>query len=190
LNMGLENNIKLRTGLKEIDCSALAFSALAAPPLTSKKLGQQVISQFIAGTRELSEQEAAELLGVVNVMTNLQNSVTPKLPVNWSNVFAVRDTLIRTFEEQKNELDPVHRRCWFVRLSVHNFFKGLRSDGSVVETMIYYDSDAVAFPSFELANEVVKRLKTRDIPARPEQLTCERRQSTITTSLEEVGFAE
>jgi len=82
----------------------------------------------------------------------------------------------------------VHRRAWFVRLSVHNFFKGLRSDGSVIETMIHYDSDAVAFPSFELANEVVKRLKTRDIPARPEQLTCERRQSTITTSLEEIGF--
>jgi len=189
--IGLEQNIKLKTALQELGCSALAFSSLAAPPITSKRYSQQQISQLIAGTKEFpDDHEAAEFLQVTEAMKHLQEIVTPKIPVDWSNVIGVKDVLIQTFEKRRSELDPMHRRCWFVRLSVHNFFKGLRSDGSVIETMIYYDSDAVAFPSFELANEVVKRLKTRDIPARPEQLTCERRQSTITTSLEEIGFTE
>jgi hypothetical protein len=187
--MGLEHNIKLRTGLKEIDCSALAFSALAAPPLTSKKLSQQVISQLIAGTREFeSDREATELLGVVNVMTHLQNSVTPNLPVNWSNVFGVRDTLIRAFEQQKNERDPMHHRAWFVRLSVHDFFRGLRTDATEIRTMNYFDGDAAAFASYQLADEVVRKLKQRGVAAKAEALTCQRRQSTITTSLEELGF--
>ena len=189
--MGLEQNIKLKTALQELGCSALAFSSLAAPPITSKRYSQQQISQLIAGTKEFpDDREAVEFLQVTEAMKHLQEIVTPKIPVDWSNVIGVKDVLIQTFEKRRSELDPVHRRAWFVRLSVHNFFKGLRSDGSVIETMIHYDSDAVAFPSFELANEVVKRLKTRDIPARPEQLTCERRQSTITTSLEEIGFTE
>ncbi len=54
--------------------------------------------------------------------------------------------------------------------------------------MNYFDGDAVAFTNYELANEVVKRLKQRDVAAKAEVLTCERRQSTITTSLEELGF--
>ena len=189
--MGLEHNIKLRTALKEIDCSALAFSALAAPPLTSKKLSQQVVSQLIAGTREFeSDQEAAELLDVVNVMTHLQSTVTPKLPVNWSNVFGVRDTLIQTFEQQKNERDPIENRCWFVRLSVHNFFQGLRTDDSVIGTLNYYDAEAAAFTNYELASEVSKRLNQRGVANKVEILTCRRRQSTIATSLEELGFTQ
>src|SRR6266853_2245348 len=189
--MANQHNIRFRTGLQSLNCSASAFAALAAPPLVSRKISQQYVSQLIAGTREFdSDEDAKEFFRVIDTMNHLQETIAPRLPIAWSDVLGVQDVLVRTFEQRKNETDPMHRRCWFVRLSVHNFFKGLRSDGSVIETMIYYDSDAVAFPSFELANEVVKRLKTRDVPARPEQLTCERRQSTITTSLEEVGFAE
>jgi hypothetical protein len=186
--MGLEHNIKLRTGLKENNCPASAFSVLASPPLTSKKYSQQFISQLVAGTRELSDQEAAELLGVVNVMTHLQSIVTPKIPVDWSNVLGVRDALVQTYEHYKTATDPLHKRCWFVRLSVLDFFAGFRSDGSEIRTVNYYESGGLAFTDGDLASEVVKKLKARDIISRVELLTCSRRQSTITTSVEEIGL--
>jgi hypothetical protein len=186
--MGLEHNIKLKTGLKENNCPASAFSVLASPPLTSKKYNQQTISQFTAGTRELSNEDAAELLGVVNVMTHLQSIVTPRIPVDWSNVLGVRDVLVQTYEQQKETTDPLHKRAWFLRLSVNDFFQRLRSDGSEVRTYNYFDGDAAAFVSTDLIDEAVRKLKAHDIFVKSELLTCQRRQSTITTSLEEIGL--
>lgn len=182
------DNIKLKTALQELGCSALAFSSLAAPPLVTKKVSQQTVSQLLSGTKEFdSDREAAEFLQVTEAMKYLQNTVVPKIPVDWSNVLGVKDALVQTFEKRKNELDPLHRRCWYVRLSVMNFFQGRRSDGSVIET-INYQTEGVAFTDFELASAVVERLKQRGIPARAELLTGDRRQSTITTSVEELGF--
>ena len=84
----------------------------------------------------------------------------------------------------------MHHRCWFVRLSVHNFFRGLRTDDSIITTLNYYKDEAAAFTNYELADEVVKKLKQRDIAAKAEALSCERRQSTLTVALEELGFTE
>jgi hypothetical protein len=189
--MAMIDNIKLKTALQELGCSALAFSSLAAPPLVARKVSQQTVSQLLAGTKEFdSAHEAAEFLQVTEAMKHLQEIVVPKIPVDWSNVLGVKDALVQTFEKRKSELDPLHHRVWFIRLSVHNFFKGLRSDGSVIDTMTYYDSEAVAFTDYGLASEVEKQLKQRNIPSRVELLTCDRRASTITTSLEEIGFAQ
>jgi hypothetical protein len=189
--MGLEQNIKLKTALQELGCSALAFSSLAAPPITSKRYSQQQISQLIAGTKEFpDDREAAEFLQVTEAMKHLQEIVTPKIPVDWSNVLGVKDVLIQTFEKRRNDLDPLENRCWFVRLSVHNFFQGLRTDDSIVGTLNYYADEAAAFVSYELASEVSKRLNQRGVANKVEILTCRRRQSTITTSLEEIGFTQ
>jgi hypothetical protein len=183
------NGLKLKTELAGLNCTASAFAALAVPPLTSRKLTQQTISAITANQKDFdSPAEAAEFFGVVEAMKFLQETVLPQVPINYSDL-RVKDALVQVFEQRRNELDPMHRRCWFVRLSVHNFFKDLRSDGSVIETMTYYDSEAAAFTNYELASEIVKRLKQHDIGAKAEVLTCERRQSTITTSLEEIGFA-
>ncbi len=100
----------------------------------------------------------------------------------------MKDALLQVFERQKNELDPLHHRCWFVRLSVHNFFTGLRSDGSVITTLNYYRDEAAAFANYDLASEVAEKLKQRDVVSKIEMLTCDRRQSTITVALEELGF--
>jgi len=188
--MPMTDNIKLKTALQELGCSALAFSSLAAPPLVKKKVSQQTTSQWVAGTKEFdSDAEAAEFLQVTEAMKYLQETVTPKIPVDWSNVLGVKNVLIQTFEQRRNELDPMHRRCWYVRLSLLNFFKGLRSDGSVIET-INYLTEAAAFTNVEIANEIVKRLNQQNVPAKVELLTGDRRQSTITTSLEEIGFTQ
>jgi len=187
--MGLELNMKLKTGLKELNCSALAFSALAVPPLVSKKISQQYVSQLLAGTTEFkTEQEAQEFLGVINVMSHLQSIVTPKLPVDWSNVLGVRDALVQTYEQYKTATDPLHKRAWFLRLSVNDFFHRLRSDGSEVRTYNYFDGDAAAFVSTDLIDEAVRKLKAHDIFVKSELLTCQRRQSTICSSLEEIGL--
>ncbi len=183
------NGLRLKTELAGLNCTASAFAALAVPPMTSRKLTQQKISAIIANQHDFENPaEAAEFFGVVEVMKFLQESVRPQVPINYSDL-RVRDALVQVFEQRKNELDPVHNRCWFVRLSVHNFFRGIRTDGSVIETMTYYNSEALAFTDYRLAEEVEKRLKQRGVASKLELLTCSRRQSTISTSLEDVGFA-
>jgi hypothetical protein len=187
--MNLEANIRLKTTLQELNCSALAFSALAAPPLVTKKVSQQLISQYLNGTKEFeSEVEAREFLQVAETMRYIKETVVPRVPINWSDVTGIKDVLVQIFERRKDELDPIENRCWFIRLSVNNFFQGLRSDGSIIATMTYYDTRAAAFTRYELASEVAKRLDQRGIANKMEMLTCRRRQSTITTSLEELGF--
>ncbi|SRR6266404_1612887 len=189
--MANQHNIRFRTGLQTLNCSASAFAALAAPPLVSKKISQQYVSQLIAGTREFdSDEDAREFFQVIDTMTHLQEIVAPRLPIAWGDVLGVQDVLARTFEQRRNESDPMHRRAWFVRLSVHDYFKGLRTDGTEIRTLNYYDGDAVAFTNYALANEVVDRLKQLGVAAKAELFTCERRESTITTSLEEIGFTQ
>ena len=187
--MTTEFNHKLKAGLTRLGCSALSFSALAVPPITSRKMSQQIVSQIVSGTKAFdSVDDAQDFFGVIDTMEYLQQIVRPRVPINWQNVLELKEVLISIHEQRKNATDPVHRRCWFVRLSVHNFFKGLRSDGSVIETMAYYDDEAVAFTNYELASEVAEKLKQRNIPTKVEMLTCQRRQSTITVALEELGL--
>jgi hypothetical protein len=188
--MAMVNNIKLKIALQDLGCSALAFSSLAAPPLVTKKVSQQTVSQWVGGTKELDETEAVEFLQVAEIMKHLQQTVTPRIPIAWSDVLGVKDVLVETYEKRKNELDPITRRCWFVRLSINDYFKGMRSDGMEIRTLNYFDEDAAAFTSYELAAKVVKRLNQHGIAAKAEVLTCERRRSTITTSLEEIGFTK
>jgi hypothetical protein len=184
----MSNGVKLRTELAAFPCTASAFSVLAVPPMTSRKLTQQKISAIIANQQDFENPtEAAEFFGVVETMKVLQERVIPSVPINWNDV-RVKDALLQIFQRQRNELDPLHRRCWFVRLSVHNFFQGLHKDGSVIATANYFGGEAAAFTSYELVSECVKRLKQRGVDSRADALTVERRQSSITTSLEELGF--
>ena len=184
----MSNGVKLRTELAAFPCTASAFSVLAVPPLTSRRLTQQKLSAISANQDDFSSPtEAAEFFGVIEAMKKLEDHVTPRVPINWSDL-RVKDALLQVFERQKNELDPLHHRCWFVRLSVHNFFTGLRSDGSVITTLNYYRDEAAAFANYDLASEVAEKLKQRDVVSKIEMLTCDRRQSTITVALEELGF--
>lgn len=184
----MSNGVRLRTELAAFPCTASAFSVIAVPPMTSRKLTQQKISAILANQEDFnSPTEAAEYFGVIEIMKRLQERVTPSVPINWSDG-RVKDALLKVYEQNQNELDPLHRRCWFVRLSVHNFFQGLRTDGLVIATVNYYGGEAAAFTSYELAAECVKQLKQRGVDSKAEALTVERRQSSITRSLEELGF--
>ena len=183
----MQDNIKFRNGLRERNCTASAFSQLAVPPMTSRRLSQQQVSQLIAGTREFeTTEEATEFLRVIDLMNYLQETVRPNVPINWSDVFAVKDILVKTFEQHKNELDPVIMRCYYVRLSLNSFFKAFSKDG-VIETRDYRN-DAAAFADAALAFEVVQRLKKLKLDSRFEELTAPRRNSTITKSIEELEF--
>jgi len=183
----MQDNIKFRNGLRERNCTASAFSQLAVPPMTSRRLSQQQVSQLIAGTREFeTTEEATEFLRVIDLMNYLQETVRPNVPINWSDVFAVKDILVKTFEQHKNELDPVIMRCYYVRLSLNSFFKTFSKDG-VIETRDYRN-DAAAFADAALAFEVVQRLKKLKLDSRFEELTAPRRNSTITKSIEELEF--
>src|SRR6267143_1115704 len=184
----MSNGVKLRTELAAFPCTASAFSVLAVPPLTSRRLTQQKLSAISANQDDFSSPtEAAEFFGVIEAMKKLEDHVTPRVPINWSDL-RVKDALLRVFERQKNELDPVHRQVWVIRLSLHDYFKGLRSDNSIISTLNYHHGDAAVFTDYKLAGECVELLKQLNVPAKTEFFTAERRQSTITMSLEELGF--
>jgi len=67
----------------------------------------------------------------------------------------------------------------------------VRTDGSIIETLNYYNNTndtAAAFTDYKLADEVEKQLKQRGVASKLELLTCNRRESTIARSLEELGL--
>src|SRR6266481_6863503 len=183
------NGMKLAAELAMLGrCTASACSALTGPPITSRKLSQQKISAITANQQDFdSPAEATEIFGLIETMKALQERVVPSVPIAWGDL-RVKDALLEVYEQRKNELDPIRNRCWFVRLTVHNFFRGVRPDGSIIETLNYYRDEAAAFTNYELASEVAEKLKQRGVASKIEMLTCDRRQSTIVTSLEELGF--
>ena len=178
--------IKIRTGLQVLDCSVAAFAALATPPMVTKKLSQQQMNLIVNGRVDLSEPEVNELLAVIGTMEFLQETIKPKLPINWNDPLLVRDVLVHTYKERLDHEDPIVPRSWFVRLSRLNFLQGFRLNNTVIETMNY--DQAAAFTGPGLADRCVRRLKDFDITARAELFTTPRRKSMITTSLEEIGF--
>jgi hypothetical protein len=182
------HGIRLRTGLQTLNCSVASYAAVAIPPMVKQKLSQQHLNQITNGQREFeSEQEAQEFLRVLDTMQYLQETVTPRVPIAWSDVLNVRDVLVETFKTRLDEEDPIVPRCWYIRLSVMNFLKSVNSNGPV--TTINYGIDAAAFTDQALAEECVRRLHALNVNARTELLTAPRRKSTITVSLEEIGFA-
>jgi len=179
--------IKIRTGLQALDCSVAAFAALATPPMVTKKLSQQQMNLIVNGRVDLSEPEVNELLAVIDTMQYLQETIKPKLPINWNDPLLVRDVLVETYKNRLDREDPIVPRSWFVRLSRLTFLQGIRGNGSLIDN-INFDQSA-AFTDPDLANECVRKLKQRDVAARAQLLTAPRRKSTITTSLEEIGFS-
>lgn len=187
--MTIDFNFKLKAGLSGLECSALSFSALAVPPITSRKLSQQVVSQIIAGAKEFdSAEDAREFLQVVSTMEYLQQIVQPRVPIAWNNVLDLKEILARVHEQRKNELDPVSVQNFYVRLSRLNFFKRIDSRG-VVPT-INPEKDGAAFADLGLAQQCAQELKKLGVTAQFERLTGPRRKSSLTTSLEELGFTK
>src|SRR6266403_1024869 len=132
--------VRLRTGLQNLmsPCTVTSFAALCVPPMVPKKLPQQILGQILNGQREFeTTEEADSFVRVLTTMEYIQEQITPKLPIDWTNVLLVRDELLKMFDQRRNVEDPVQNRCWFVRLTVHNFFRGVRPDGSIIETLNY-----------------------------------------------------
>jgi hypothetical protein len=186
--MLIEFNHKLRAGLTGLGCSAVSFSALAVPPLTCRRMSQQYVSQIITGTKEFdSTDDARDFLEVINTMEYLQQIVQPRVPINWQNVLELKDVLASIHEQRKNDVDPLSVQNFYVRLTRVTFFKGIDSRGVV--TTINPEKDGAAFKDLSLAQQVVQKLKQMDVTAQVERLTGPRRKSSLTTSLEELGFA-
>ena len=182
----MEAQIKIRARLQTLNCSVAAFAALAAPPMVIRKLSQQQLNQVVNGRVDLDEKEVIEFLSVIDTMPYLQETIKPKLPINWNDPLLVRDVLVHTYKERLDHEDPIVPRSWFVRLSRLNFLQGFRLNNTVIETMNY--DQAAAFTDPGLADRCVRRLRDFDITARAELFTTPRRKSMITTSLEEIGF--
>jgi hypothetical protein len=180
-------NHKLKTGLTGLGCSALSFAALAAPPLVHRKISQQTVSQIMGGTKDFdSPADAQAFLDVIATMEYLQNTVTPRVPINWANVLELKDVLAAVHEQRQNDLDPLSVQNFYIRISRLNFFKQVDSTGIV--STINPEKDGAAFQDIGLVQKTIAELKKMGTTATHERLTGPRRKSTIVTSLEEVGL--
>jgi hypothetical protein len=190
--MNVAPGIQIRNGLKQLagdgqpPISVSLFAAHASPPLTQKRLSQQKLNQIVRGLEDFdSPDDAQDFLRVLDGMFYLQDKTG--LPINWGAVPELREPLAKAVDALHNQQDPVEVRCLYVRLSRLNFLEGLRSNGSVIETQNYH-SNGAAFIDFRLAQECVRRLQKLGVSAQIEPLTYPRRRSTITRSLEQIGF--
>jgi len=182
--MAAQHNLRFKTLLQTVNCTASAYAILSAE-LVSKKLSQQEVSQLIAGTREFkSDQEAEEHFRVLDSLVLLQETVIPRVPIAWG--LEAKEALVSTFEARRNQEDPIIVQCFYVRLSLMNFLKGVNSSG-VIETINYF-KDGAAFEHFSLAEQAVQELKKMGISSKVERLTAPRRKSSLTISLGELGF--
>lgn len=179
--------IQIRTGLQRLDCTIPVFTALCSQPMVKQKFSQQQMNQIVSGRVDADPEDVKQLLSVIRTMDYLQDTIKPNLPINWgSNPLLVRDVLVKTYEERLNAEDPIIRQACYIRTSALNYFVKLRGDGSPVETINAHE--AAAFLDFQLAREGVKLLKAKGVSAFTDLLTGLRRESTITKSLEELGF--
>ena len=180
-----EHGVQLRTGLQILNCSDAAFAALAAPPLTPRKYSQQLLGQIKNGLREFeNEDEANAFIRVLDAMLYVREKAG--VPVDWSRPDELRAIVSQTVTERLNADDPLVPQSWFVRFSTLNFLKQMRRGEPV--TTINPERDGAAFSELALAKQAVERLKQLGTISRVELLTAPRRQSTITRSLEEIGF--
>jgi hypothetical protein len=180
------DQVKIRPGLQALSCTVSAAAGLCVPPMVRQKLSQQELNKIVNGYVDADADQVRQILSVLHTMEYLQETIVPKLPIRWDEPLLVRDILIRTYQERLNAGDPIETRCWYVRLSIFNFLKSINSNGPV-ETINL--TDACAFSDRVLAQKAADKLKTTmKIDANVELLTQPRRRSTLTTSLEDVGF--
>src|SRR5437667_11072756 len=104
--------IKIRAGLKTLNCSVAAFAALAAPRMVIRKLSQQQLNQVVNGRVDLDEKEVIEFLSVIDTMQYLQETIKPKLTINWTDPLLVRDVLVHTYKERLAYEAPIVPRWW------------------------------------------------------------------------------
>lgn len=184
--MTTTRQITIRPGLQTLNCSVAAYAALCVPPMVKHKLSQQQLNLIVNGRVEADADEVEQLLSVIRTMEYLQETITPHLPIRWDEPLLVRDILVKTYEERLNAEDPIESTNWYVRLSMFNFLKQVNSNGPI-ETINLTDS--AAFTDRSLAQKAADKLKLMKIASTVELLTGPRRKSTITTSLEEIGFS-
>ena len=146
-------------------------------------ISKSVLAERLANG-SLSVDAAKKIEETLQVMKVMR--LEAGLPVDWTFVPFIKPLLERKLVEYKEQKDPVETRCWYIRLSHFNFLKSVNSYGPI-ET-INYQVDGAAFSDHALAQKAADKLKAIKIASTVELLTGPRRKSTITTSLEELGF--
>jgi hypothetical protein len=174
---------KIKTALAEFDISAGQLSAYVG------RYSQSRLSRALSGESPLPQEDMDATEQIISAMRHLSEHVQPKLPIAWGRVDVVKPILEQHEKEYRDRVDPIVNRLVFVRLSRTNFLQGIRTNGTVIETMNYHNEGA-AFEDYSLAAKAVQSLKAMGVDSKAEVLTAPRRRSTITNSLQELGFAE
>jgi hypothetical protein len=186
----MTEQVKIRTGLQALgNVSIAAFAALAVPPMVREKLSQQQMNQIVNGRVDLDQDGIKQLLSVIDTMQFLQETIRPKLPINWNDPLLVRDVLVETFKTRLDREDAIIVQAYYIMLSRTKWFERLRSDGSVIDTLNFH-TEGAAFLDDSLAEKCARKLKELGVPCKVERMTAHRRQSTICTSLEQIGFVD
>jgi hypothetical protein len=166
-------------------------SAIVEFDTTQSIIGAHADLKASRVSRGLTEEipfDAAESQAIsetIAAMRDLQASMP--LPIDWSRIGKVKPSIDKRRKELRDTVNPIVKRCWYIRLNSLTWLKSMREN----EPMPTYNFqiDGAAFESTALAEEVVRRLRAIGVQSKMDLLTAERRASTITRGLEEIGFA-
>jgi len=141
-------------------------------------------------SRALTEEvpfDAAEVEVIsetIDAMRSLQEAMP--LPVDWSRIGKLKPHIDARRKELHEQGDPIVRRCILIRTSSTAFFKRMNGTNIMTDPS---EMTAAAFETPDLANEVIRRLKTLETNSQIEFFGASRRKSTMVHSLIEIGFA-
>lgn len=167
-------------------------SAIVEFDVTQSQLGAYAdmknsrVSRGVTGEVPFDAAESQAIEQTILAMRQLQSEVRPELPVNWALIHKVKPLVDQRRSQLHDISDPIVARCWYIRLTSLTWLRSMRENEPM--TTYNFQVDGAAFQSIPLAEEAVRRLRAVGVQSRMELLTAERRASTITRSLEEIGF--
>jgi hypothetical protein len=159
--------------------------------LTQSLLGRYVGIEPSRVSRGLTEElpfdlsESKSIEQTIAAMRLVQSEMS--LPINWTQIGKCKPRVDQRRKELSETADPIVRRCTLIRVSYAGFFQTIRG-GQVVTTPS--ETNAAAFESPDLANEVVRELKKLGTESRIESFGAFRRKSTMSHTLVDVGLEQ
>lgn len=168
-------------------------SAIVEFDVTQSQLGAYAdmknsrVSRGSTGEVPFDAAESKVIEETILAMRELQNEVRPEgVPVNWALIHKVKPLVDQRRRELRDHADPVVRRAWYVRLNSLTWLARMRGNEPV--PTYNYQVDGACFEDVNLAEETAHRLRAIGIASKMEMLTSDRRASTITRNLIEIGF--
>ncbi len=173
--------LTIKHALLEFGVTQAQLGAYAG--LSAARMSRGLASE-LNGEAPFTGFELQLLRDTVLAMRSLQKAIP--VPIAWAQTTKIKSLVDQHRAALHEDRDPTVKRAWYVRLNSLAWLKSVRG-GEPLSTY-NYQVDGVAFEDTKLAEEAVRRLRAVGVQSRAELLTAERRRSSITTNLGQIGF--